>query len=148
MLTFTEWTAVNKQYYHGSKQSFPIGFVLSPRKGGYVSQEWRIEKVIEKFRPINKLKRANSVFLVDDPKLIEKAGGYDDYVYQVEPQLPVEASDMYWYSQLSIYQYDITENEKKLWATNYWNGVPAPEGKYSLMEYRSSSAKILTLLSK
>ena len=125
-----------QKYYHGTCSKFPDGFILKPQKAGYV----QVEALMEKYRPLDKLSRFNSVFLVGNPDEIDSAGGYEDHIYEVQPIGKVEVSDLSWYSDLQI---DSTDDEKRTWALNYWNGVPYKNKENSLIEYRAPQAKII-----
>ncbi|MFA5314220.1 MAG: hypothetical protein WC375_13040 [Methanomassiliicoccales archaeon] len=125
---------------------FPNNTLLTPQPYGYVSQERDIEDIVELYRPSNKINRAESVFMVDNPDLIDFAGGYEDYVYQVMPIGQVDKSDLSWYSEVSIYL-DATEEEQAEWSRNYWNSVPYKNPSNSLWEYRARSAKIVKMIS-
>lgn len=135
-------------FYHGSRKNLPIGTILTPQTDGYVfDQEWDvadIEKAMEKYRPSDKISRKESIFMVDNPDLIDSAGGYLDYIYIVQPIGKVEKSDLDWYSNVQEWVFtNTTEAQQKVKQSsmNYWNGVSS--GKGSLFEYRARSAKII-----
>ena len=131
--------------YHGSVKEFPIGFELLPQTDSYVnSEDTKYEEdIIEKYRPLDKLSRKESVFLVDDPDLIEDAGGYDDYIYEVSYDSIPEKSDLAWYTEISM-----TDDESLIeeYAKNYWSGVKFTNSEYSLFEYRVPKAKTLRII--
>jgi hypothetical protein len=139
-----------KRYFHGSRFQLPVGFKITPQKNGYTShpETQKAERLLEKYRPTNKLSRSQSVFLVDDPELIDFAGGYEDYIYEVQPVGKVEKSDLSWYSEIEsipsggIYL-DSYEEEIKQCALNYWNDVPYYKPENSLFEYRTPAAIII-----
>jgi hypothetical protein len=130
----------NKTLYHGSKVQFPIGFKLTPQsssKDSYIFQEKEVEKIMEKYRPKNKLSRYNSVFLVDTPEIIDQIGGYEDHIYIVQPAPRIEASDLSWYDSNIAYN---PVDEKVIQSIiNYWMGVPYKNHT----EYRTPYAIIL-----
>jgi hypothetical protein len=132
--------------FHGSRREFPVGFILSPQSDGYVQdpETKRTEEIVERYRPTGKIARHKAVFLVDDPDLIDSAGGYTDFIYTVEPIGRVERSDLSWYSDIEIYL-DTDESEQQRLAENYWSGMPYNEGDHSLFEYRVKSAKIVAV---
>jgi hypothetical protein len=133
-------------FFHGSKNEFPIGFILTPqRKNGYVHQEKASENIVEKYRPVDKISRFESVFLVDEPSLIDYAGGYDDFVYQVAPIGQLDKSDLCWYTEMFLYLVAPAE-EQEIVAVNYWNGLPYNKPASILWEYRARSAKIIKVL--
>lgn len=135
----------NNGFYHGSKFVFPAGFKLLPSKTGYVNQleNQKIEAIMERYRPKNKLSRFGSVFLVNDPDLIDSSGGYTDHIYIVQPARRLEKSDLSWYSDVSVYGEDEDSEEVKQAAINYWKGIPYKNQENSLFEYRTPYATII-----
>lgn len=137
----------SSSYYHGSQSEFPVGFVLTSQPGGYVTLSDQdiaeVEEIIEQYRPPEKIARRDAVFMVHDPDEIDSAGGYDDFIYRVVPIGDVEASDMGWYSELSVYYMDMSDDERRKLAEGYWSGRPFPRDKGSLFEYRAKSAEIV-----
>ena len=135
----------NIALYHGSMSEFPIGFELLPQEDGYVHDEGSKidEDFLEKFRPSDKLSRFKSVYLIDDIDLIEDAGGYEDFIYEVSYDYISEKSDLAWYSEMSMAE-DMDRKEEC--AKNYWSGIIFEELDYSLFEYRVPSAKIIRTL--
>lgn len=135
----------NITLYHGSRSSFPVGFILTPQNDGYVYQERLTTDIVEKYRPPEKISRYDAVYMVDDPSLVDSAGGYDDYIYLVEPIGQVDKSDLSWYSEVEMYL-DATPEEQKEWSLNYWNGVSYKNPVNSMWEYRAKQAKIVDIL--
>jgi len=143
--------AATPTLYHGSVEEFPPGFVLEPQPGGYATLPDEdvagLEAALEAHRPPGLIPRAEAVFMVDDPEMIDAAGGYDDHVYEVEPDGPAEASDMAWYSELSVYWSDMDEkgehDEIRRLAEGYWSGEPFPDRSRGLLEYRARSATVV-----
>lgn len=138
-------------YIHGSRKHFPIGFVLLPQSDGYVhsSDTKEHEAIFEQHRPKHCLSRLNSVFMLfsNDIDHIDDAGGYNDYVYKVNPKGKVEKSDMAWYSAISqLIDLDINDPELVTIVKNYWNGIPYTNRSHSLWEYRARSATVVKLL--
>ncbi len=129
-------------YYHGSQLVFPVGTILQPQQEGYVYEEPKVEAIVERFRPANKISRFESVFMVDNPSLVDFAGGYDDNIYVVDPIGQVDRSDLAWYTDISVYL-DVSIEEQKQWSLNYWDGVPYKKPANSLWEYRARTAKII-----
>lgn len=99
---------------------------------------------MESYRPVNKISRFESVFMVNDPSLVEYAGGYEDFIYEVEPIGQVDRSDLSWYSEIEIYN---DPEEREECAKNYWNGIPFTNPANRLWEYRAKEAKIIGMLS-
>jgi hypothetical protein len=139
--------------YHGSKKSFPVGFVLEPQKDGYVhansgdefdAQIKITEQLLEKFRPSDQLSRYESVFVTTTPATIEYAGGSTNHVYVVEPLGPIFFGNLYWYSQIENAAFDIDDydpDELRSWAQNYW--AAKPSGQSETYEYRTNKARIV-----
>ena len=134
-----------KLFYHGSPLHFPIGFILKPQNTGYVHDEKEIEDIVERYRPPDKISRFQAVFMVDNPELIDYAGGYEDFMYIVEPIGQIDKSDLSWYTDVSVYL-DASPEEQKEWSFNYWNGVPYKNPANSLWEYRAREAEVVKLL--
>ncbi len=139
----------SSSYYHGSQSEFPVGFVLTPQPGGYATLDEEgiveVEEILEQYRPPEKIARRDAVYMVRDPDEIDRAGGYEDFIYTVIPIGNVEVSDMGWYSELGAYYMDMPEDEKQRLAEGYWSGRPFPRDKVSLFEYRARSAEIVAV---
>lgn len=128
-------------FYHGSKNDLPIDTVLeSTEDDGYTSYEEciSIENAFEYYKPFDKISRKTAIYLVDNPECIEKVGGYEDYIYKVEPEGNVEKSDLYWYNMVSKEMGDFFEVEEitkqaQKYIENYWLGV---ESNNPTIEYR------------
>jgi len=82
-----EGTAI---FFHGSRREFPVGFILTPQREGYVhgvaGDEFdagirRVEAVFERHRPPQMISRLNAVFLAPTIAAISYAGGYPAPVY-------------------------------------------------------------------
>lgn len=142
-------------YYHGSKTPLEIGAVLRPRPDGYVQIQYEhgdadnwVERYMEERRPKGKLSRLESVFMLElhqpferyaDPAFIfDMTGGHGDYIYEVEPLGPVEASDLRWYT---VAAYPRTELGRARAASAYWRGKSAGY----LMEHRTPAARVVRL---
>lgn len=141
-------------YYHGSKTPLAIGTIIRPKSDGYVQRQYAdgfednwVERAMEAGRPKGKLSRLKSVFMLkldgdragDDGFLYEHAGGYGDYVYEVEPIGTVESSDLRWYTAAA---YPRTELGRKRAINAYWRGKPAGHQ----MEHRAPAARVLRLV--
>ena len=104
---------------------------------------------MEAFRPAHCLPRAQSVFLVDDPDTdnIEKAGGYADYVFRVEPVGEVERNDVGWWAEIyggGAFEYadgdtGVLEDLKPA-ADAYWAGAASRSPRW---EFRAREAVVL-----
>ncbi len=134
-------------FFHGSKNNLEIGETLiSQVDTGYTSYEEciSIENAFEYFRPEDKISRKTAIYLVDNPNIIEKVGGYDDYIYEIDPIGNIQKSDLYWYNEVAKEMGDFFEIEEltekaKKYIENYWNSVESLEKN---IEYRVESAVI------
>lgn len=148
--------SASQVFYHGSRKKFPVGFVLLPQSEGYVNGEgagqedfereahFRCEDIIERYRPVAAPKRSQSVYLVSDPEEIDYAGGYDDYIYTVEPHNTPWKANLHWYSTLYGECFDDEEPEAALaekLALSYWNAVPS--GDHTLFEFLCTAATVV-----
>lgn len=135
--------------YHGSQKEFKPGFMLEPQSDGYTSldSEKEIEDLFEKHRPKDKISRKSCVFLADDIDLIDPAGGYTDYIYDVIPKGNVDKSDLAWYTDVFLHMEDDYDEKDLLpMIRNYWSGKEYKNKGNSLFEYRAKSAKIISVL--
>jgi 8-oxo-dGTP pyrophosphatase MutT (NUDIX family)/GNAT superfamily N-acetyltransferase len=134
--------------YHGTRAKLEIGTILTPQPHGYVNdpEVAQHEQIMENARPEGSLPRNQSVYMVADPDEIDFAGGYEDFVYEVEPIGEVERNNMGWYSEVSMYEWDnIADSRAVEAAESYWLGLDFP--KSSIWEYRAPKAKIVRLVS-
>lgn len=133
--------------YHGSRQELDVGTILTPRSDGYVHQDDTryTEEVMDMYRPGTSLPRDESVYMTSSIEDIDYAGGYDDYVYIVEPIGKVERNNLHWYSQVAMYaeHNDDMDDEIAEWATNYWSGASSTD---ALWEFRAPSARIVKMV--
>jgi hypothetical protein len=162
-ITILDETRLRRHYYHGSKKYFKPGFVLMPQPDGYLTGDdvdpiskqmvLSTEAMLETFRPPSILPRRMSVFMVGSPNrdLILRAGGYADYIYEVEPLSRVFRSNLYWYGEIFKQSLDLSERPKQEWpeeirtmAMNYWSG--APSGTRYAVEWRTGSARVVRLI--
>jgi hypothetical protein len=152
--------------YHGSKRRFRVGTVLRAQRYGYAHAsgfpafEKRVitmcEDFLEKFRPADAIPRRSALFMVDDPAIIDEVGGYEDYVYQVEPIGPVTRCNLYWYSNLDGYCMNLDGRPDRadmydvaIIAKAYWAAAPndLDEPHRDQIEYLAQSAKIIAVKS-
>lgn len=150
-------------FYHGSRRVFRPGTVLRPQRGGYVhrsgypAMEKRVGRLCEGFleqaRPADAVSRLQAVFMVDDPAIIERVGGYDNHVYSVQPEETVTRCNLYWYSQLESYCYQLVEQPDSLqpddvraMAHSYWKALPndLDEPHRDQFEYLTASAMVIS----
>lgn len=153
-MRFHELLESGQTLYHGSRKRFKIGTILRPQRGGYVAgsgmdkieraAHTKLEGYLDTFRPTGAVSRANAVFMCARPQDIDYAGGYDDYVYVVDPIGPVHRCNLHWYSQLFSYSFEdgVYPPECAEWAQNYWSAKPS---KNALYEYLAASAKVVGL---
>jgi len=139
--------------YHGSQAELPVGTILRPQSTGYATDTdemvQQTERIVERYRPRNCIPRFQAVFMVANPDEIVSAGGYEDFIYQVEPVGKIERSDLAWYSQVGLYFWDDENDpEARQYAKAYWAGTPFKNPANSLWEYRARSAKILRVFSQ
>ena len=143
--------SIPRTLYHGSKHDLPIGTVLLPGIFTKSLKTIRLtEKILNKFKPRSYLARTKSVFMTDDPTIIERVGGNTDYIFKVVPNGLVEKNNVGWWNQINseirmflkyggttqtICPYDFEEM-----AVSYWKGSPCENGFW---EYRVSSATII-----
>lgn len=140
------------KYYHGSINKIKIGEdLISKRDEGYTSypEVEKLESLFERYKPKDKISRNIAVYLTNDIDDIDNLGGYDDYIYEVEPQGIIERSDLSWYSKVGgmIEDDQFDENritpEMLIMIKSYWSGVPSDN---HLFEYRCKSAKIVNVI--
>jgi len=145
--------------YHGSRERFPIGFVLKPHLPKLEPEEAAVEKVLEHVRAHDRrfvcsLPRSKSVYLVDTPDvdLIERAGGRATHVYEVDATC-VEKNDAHWWAEiLSNGAYDYTAGAATFqqllgwthkYGLSYWLGRASDR---PLWEYRARSAHVVAVV--
>lgn len=134
-------------FYHGSLKKFEIGFTLKPRNEFTSNDSVKeLEFFFESLKPKNCLSRSKSVFLTDDPNLIDNCGGYTDYIYTISANKEeVEFSDLSWYTEAESYLEDGDFEKAKDCANKYWKGVVNPDSNFSCGEYRIKEAIIHSL---
>jgi hypothetical protein len=152
--SFKQWESL---FYHGSTKKLPEGTILVPNAARYTKGH-PVEVILEKYRPANMLPRAQSIYMAKETKDIGKLGGYQDYIYVVEPQGKVESSDQGWYTEIDLrIRHNDDPNPLVLEeaAKNYWAGVPYKTSRLTrtyqlppipVIEYRTPAAKIIKLL--
>ena len=101
--------------------------------------------LLEKYRPPNMLAHKQSVFMCDDPDVIDLAGGGTEWLFEVEPLGVVQRHDQNWWSLMDCLisegcPKDSEEIEEA--ANNYWEGVPHGE---NVWEYLTPQARILSV---
>jgi hypothetical protein len=142
-------------FYHGSRNELAIGTVLTARSEGYVNgsgmddlereAHFRTEEILEQHRPTGANSRKTAVFMVIDPDDIDYAGGYNDYVYVVEPLGPVTKCNLAWYSELYNHCFDeVKEAEAAELAKRYWAAEPKDDG--DLYEFLTTKARITSAI--
>lgn len=140
---------MSNQFFHGSKKLFPAGFLLSPQIDGYANQDEvkNIEAYLEARRPPNKTARSKSVFLVNDPDLIDSAGGYIDAIYKVIPRSTPEESDLAWYSEaLCALDTDPSDMDYVAHCADmYWDGTPFFDDSRRCPEFRVKWAEVASM---
>jgi hypothetical protein len=144
IVTYKMFENNNITYYHGSYDLLEDGTILKAHDKSYTRQNDNsyLEKIMEKYRPEDKISRYDAIFLSDDIDSIDAAGGSLDYVYSVEPIGEIQKSDLAWYTEIQMTD---DENLQKEYAENYWNGVPFYDKDIRCWEYRVKSARIIEL---
>jgi hypothetical protein len=145
-------------YFHGSRRNMAVGTVLKPQGAGYVRGSGldrgervphrRCEAILEKNRPHDAPQRSESVFLVTvpDADLIDKAGGYSDFIYRVNPVGSIWACNLWWYGQLYSLCEDLQKGDMPVaadMAAKYWS---ASYGDRDSIEYLVREAVIVERL--
>lgn len=133
-------------YFHGSQEEYQLGDGIFPNPDGYTNQKEvaPLEALFEEERPENiEHKRTDCIFLCDNERDIDNAGGFTDYIYLIDIEDGfVEASDMSWYTQASFALSEGDEEKAREYARKYWNG-DILEG---VMEYRTDKGYIVEIL--
>lgn len=154
-----------QRYYHGTRTEFAIGERLFAQPDGYAvgdaymtasekRLQRRLEAAIDKYRPSGVVPRVKAFYMVRCDSLeqaikeVDWAGGYLDFVYEVEPLTPPHVCNMYWYTVLeegSLMDANRLKDER--WvaenATRYWNAQP---GERTLFEYLTTAATVTRLV--
>ena len=153
-------------FYHGTTRPFKTGFLLRPQRDGYAQGDAymdanekklhaAMEKAVDSFRPPDAVSRFKAVFMISGHgkpldqvlKEIDWAGGYLDFVYEVEPMAHITKCNLSWYTVASEQAYvdSDTLNMESLehCARNYWSAAPGPR---TLYEYLTPSAIIRKLV--
>jgi hypothetical protein len=151
------------RFYHGAHSRKAVGEIRKARRtDGWFPKP--IEDAMEEGRPHGVPSRLSSYFLVDDPDVIETAGGSTDYVYLVEPQGTYSKHHSGWmdnvYDAMIPFLRHGDQEEKdaaapKLvhiaeWVHNYWEGVPyrhRPGQAKTVWEYLAPEILIVEELS-
>lgn len=127
------------RYFWGSRTPFNIGTVLKARMPKHHDRaSARVDQLLTMFKaPSIEVGRA-CVYLVDAPDadLIERAGGYSNYIYEVVPHGPVYRRDVGWWSRILMEveaghpplsrsaEYQAwADSEVRPLATAYWDGT-------------------------
>jgi hypothetical protein len=135
-----------KIFYHGSEEHLPKGTVLVPQPD--YELRWGINewyKVLEHYRPADKLSHKDAVFMCDNDMDLDNAGGGTDWVFKVRPLGPVSCHDLNWGSEISMLLEQDPDNIEAIEnaAHNYWAGVP--HSNESVWDYLTPSAKIISV---
>lgn len=138
-------TEIERKYYHGSMNEFPVGFILTPRDD--YENDWQGTNFywpLEKNRPRHMMSHKQSVFMCDNDEDVDLAGGGTNWLFVVQPLGKVEKHDHAWGSEISMLvdEYNTHDHPKiKEAALNYWYGVPHPNE--NVWEYLAPKAKII-----
>lgn len=137
------------RYYHGSFTDMPIGFSLLPNPSGYTAAQEvsSLEALFERLRPSDKISRLSCVFVCFSVDDVDACGAYSDFIYQVDPQTPVQRSDLAWYSHAQcLIEDDASQELIEAAVFNYWQGTPFIDALSSVFEGRCLSATVSRLL--
>lgn len=136
------------RYFHGSFDPLPVELHLAGRGEAY-AQAWDgtdFYPVLERYRPPSSLAHHAAVFMVDDPDLIDAAGGATEWCAEVVPAGRVERHDLAWCTRISELLGDghaVEAAAVRTAAEAYWLGAPFPDPDRSLWEYLTPSAQVL-----
>ena len=134
-----------KNFYHGSMISLPVGTILVPRFN--YEENWKdtdFYLALEHYRPSNMISHKSGVFMCDNPDDVDAAGGGTEWLFTVQPLGPIQRHDLNWGSEISCLISDghpIDSEEVSHAAQNYWAGVPYHSE--NVWEYLTPRAKIL-----
>jgi hypothetical protein len=133
------------RYWHGSSARVAEGAALVPAPRGYAAAaaESPLERLVEERRPAGAISRAEAVFLVGDPGDVDAAGGYVDFVYEVEPAGAAERHDLAWYTEAQLRLEDGDPAGAAACADAYWAGTPFRDRRSSLFEWLCRSARVV-----
>lgn len=153
------------RYYHGTRTEFAVGDRLEAQPDGYAAgdaymtaREKRgqrlLEAAIDKYRPAGVVPRTKAFYMIKCDSLeqaikeVDWAGGYLDFVYEVEPLTPPHVCNMYWYTVLEEGALmDSKRLKDERWvaaaATKYWSAAP---GERTLFEYLTTAATVTKLV--
>jgi hypothetical protein len=154
--------STGSKLYHGTRKDFPIGFILKAQPDGYaygggeegaerLARMWT-EQALEDARRRRGVARQDAVYMCAKIDEIDRAGGYEDFIYEVEPIGPVTKANLFWYGSLESYCFHMAaEGEEpdgqdlRTMAANYWNCAPNDIGEThrDLIEYLAGSARIV-----
>lgn len=132
--------------YHGSNDLLAVGTVLRGRGASYEA-DWHqtgFYGVLERYRPDDAIPHAEAVFAVDDPDVIDVAGGGTEWIFELEAEGPVSRHDLNWSSEISCLLSDGHAEDSEAVAAaarNYWAGLPHPNE--SVWEYLVREATIV-----
>ena len=132
-------------FFHGSHSFLPDATVLTA-KNEYVNSSdgiSELEALFEIERPNTiKHKRTNCVFMVQSIDDIDNAGGYLEFIYEVEAT-EHEKSDIAWYTKAWIQYGENNIEGAKESARKYWSGEVFEDLDQSVFEFRTNEAFII-----
>lgn len=123
-----------------------VGTVLRGRGPDY-ERDWKntdFYSALETHRPASALAHSAAVFAVDDPDLIDVAGGATDWIFELASVGKVSAHDINWSSEISCLLsegHHLDSPAVITAAKSYWAGVPHPNE--SVWEYLIEQAVII-----
>jgi hypothetical protein len=143
--------------YHLTDHEFEIGDTILPQPYGYahLDESVALETILERYRPPNKLKRKESVFLLKKPPEGKDFGAVGSiFLIKVEVGEDVmqNSSDMSWFASLDQgfedvqwLEDDYKPNELREIASRYWSGILSDNPS---VEYRAKSARVVEVTKK
>jgi len=143
------------QFFHGSYDHLPIGTILTPEKGNFMStfekDEMESHFILEKHKPPEYISRNQAVYMCDNIDDLDNAGAATTHVYRVNPLGKIEQHDLAWMSAIDVIRDEsfLNKTQKsqsildriKQAAFNYWTEVSSNVDP--VWEYLTTSAEIV-----
>lgn len=132
--------------YHGSMNLLQVNTILKKQLDGYVqtSENQDLESLMENNKPSGFISRKDAIFMVEDPELIDSAGGFTDYIYIVKSENVIKC-DLAWFSEANLHLLNDDYVNAKICAQNYWSGIKYNKKEESCFELLANNAIITQL---
>lgn len=90
------------QFFWGSRKPFRVGQILQGRTPRHTDSASRKVEALFRMIPVDDPFKRDCVYMVTTPDsdLIERAGGYANFIYQLEPQGEVRRYDVSWWAKV------------------------------------------------